>query len=210
MLPDPDLPKRNIVLGASTGGVEALYTVLARFPADCPPVFIVQHMRPTFLESFVAGLDRACQARVRLAEDRATAKPGEIYVAPPGEAHLTLADHGALTMRLSPGPPMQGHRPSVDRLFQSCATLPVCPAAALLTGMGRDGAQGLLEIRQAGGPTICQDEQTSVVFGMPRAAAAMGAATHILPLGSIAAALLRAAGYAPTQTSSLIQRRTQA
>lgn len=180
------------MIGASTGGVEALYTLLSALPSTCPPTFVVQHMRPGFVESFVAGLNRACEAAVVQAEDRRIARSGYIYVAPAGDFHLTLASHAELCMRLVSGDPVQGHRPSVDRLFMSAARLRTPPVAALLTGMGRDGAEGLLSIRRAGGHTVAQDEASSVVYGMPRAARDLAAADQILPIEAIAPALLRA------------------
>lgn len=199
-LPPPIPTSRAIVIGASTGGVEALYTVLAAMPADCPPIFVVQHMRPDFMSGFADGLDRACTAQVILARDREVARAGQIYIAPAGALHLTLTltGQGPISMRLIEGPPVQGHRPSVDRLFHSAAVLARPPAAALLTGMGRDGAEGLLAIRMAGGPTFAQDAATSVVYGMPRVAAELGAANKILPLSRIAFALLTAAGHGQT------------
>ncbi|MDR7124922.1 CheB methylesterase domain-containing protein [Pseudotabrizicola sp. 4114] len=184
---------RVIVIGASTGGVEALHTLLSEFPCDCPPTFVVQHMRPGFVDSFVTGLNRACAAEVVLAEDRQIARPGRIHVAPAGDLHLALSAQTGLILRLIDAPLVQGHRPAVDQLFLSAALLRPAPVAALLTGMGRDGAHGLLQIRRAGGHTIAQDEASSVVYGMPRAARDLGAAAQILPLRLIAAALLRAA-----------------
>lgn len=184
---------RVIVIGASTGGVEALHTVLADFPADCPPTFVVQHMRPGFVESFVAGLNNACHAEVVLAQDRQIARPGRIHVAPAGHLHLCLRAHPVLTVRLTDAPPTQGHRPAVDPLFLSAAKLRPVPVAALLTGMGRDGAEGLLAIKRAGGHTIAQDKATSIVYGMPGAARDLDAAVQILPIQMIAAALLRMA-----------------
>ncbi|MFN4155262.1 MAG: CheB methylesterase domain-containing protein [Paracoccaceae bacterium] len=185
------------MIGASTGGVEALYTLLADFPHDCPPTFVVQHMRPGFVESFVTGLNRACAAEVVQAQDRQTACRGRIHVAPAGDLHLVLTTRPALSLRLTDAPPVQGHRPAIDPLFLSAARLRPAPVAALLTGMGRDGAEGLLHIRRAGGHTIAQDEASSVVYGMPRVARDLGAAVDILPLGAIAAALLRAAANQP-------------
>ena len=185
---------RVIVIGASTGGVDALYSLLANFPRDCPPTFVVQHMRAGFVESFVAGLNRACAAEVVLAQDRHIARPGRIHIAPAGNLHLILCAQHVLTLRLVNAPPLHGHRPAVDRLFFSAARLRPTPVAALLTGMGRDGAEGLLHIRRTGGHTIAQDETSSVVYGMPRAARDLDAADQILPLRSIATALLRAAG----------------
>lgn len=189
---------RIIVIGASTGGVEALYTLLSDFPRDCPPTIVVQHMRPAFVESFVAGLDRACAAEVVLAQDRQIARPGRIHVAPAGDMHLVLGGQPAVTLRLIDAPLAHGHRPAVDPLFLSAARLRPAPVAALLTGMGRDGAEGLLRIRDAGGHTIAQDEASAVVYGMPRAARELDAADQILPLRSIAAALLQAAAQTPT------------
>ncbi|MFN4129340.1 MAG: CheB methylesterase domain-containing protein [Paracoccaceae bacterium] len=188
---------RIIVIGASTGGVEALYALLSDFPRDCPPTIVVQHMRTGYVESFVAGLDRACTADVVLAEDRQIVRPGRIHVAPAGDLHLVLSAHPAVTLRLIDAPPAHGHRPAVDPLFLSAARLRPAPVAALLTGMGRDGAEGLLRIRDAGGHTIAQDEASAVVYGMPRAARDLGAADQILPLHSIAAALLKAAAHTP-------------
>ncbi len=189
------------MIGASTGGVEALYTLLSTLPADCPPVFVVQHMRPAYVDSFIAGLNRVCPADVVAAADREQARTGRITIAPAGDVHLVLAARPVMLTRLVEGEPVHGHRPAVDRLFHSAALLPVVPVAALLTGMGRDGADGLRAIREAGGHTIAQDEQTSVVYGMPRAARDIDAAAQILPLAAIGAALLRASGYKPKHTS---------
>ena len=208
MRPDPSdhhgttLPIRNakvrsIVIGASTGGVEALYTVLSSFPKNCPPTFVVQHMRPGYVESFVAGLNRICAAQVVVAQDRHLPRPGYIHIAPAGTTHMSLTAHPVLTLRLTEAPPVHGHRPAVDPLFFSGARLHPPPVAALLTGMGRDGAEGLLAIRQAGGHTFAQDEASSVVYGMPGAARALNAAGQILPLHAIAAAILRCAAHPP-------------
>jgi chemotaxis response regulator CheB len=186
---------RIIVIGASTGGVEALYQLLSGIPPDCPPIFVVQHIRAGYVESLVAGLNRTCAAEVVQASDRQIARPGRICIAPAGDLHLVLTPNPEPMSRLVEGPPLQGHRPAVDRLFTSAAQLDPPPVAALLTGMGRDGAEGMLRIRQAGGHTIAQDEQTAVVYGMPRAARELNAASQILPLKSIAAAMLRGAGY---------------
>lgn len=193
---------RILLIGASTGGVEALHTLLSAFPRDCPPTIIVQHMRPAFVKSFVTGLDRSCAAEVVLAGDRQIVRPGRIYVAPAGDLHLVLCAHPTVTLRLREGPPAHGHRPAVDQLFLSAAKLQPAPVAVLLTGMGRDGAEGLLRIREAGGHTIAQDEASAVVYGMPRAARDIGAADQILPLYAIAAALLQAAAQPPKHRRS--------
>lgn len=191
--PDPTQFDRVIVLGASTGGVEALHALLSTFPPDCPPTFVVQHMRAGFVESFVAGLNRACAAKVVVAKDRQMVRRGRIHVAPAVDLHMVLLAQPSLEVRLIEAPPLHGHRPAVDRLFTSAARLHPPPVAALLTGMGRDGAEGLLHIRRAGGYTIAQDEESSVVYGMPRSARDLNAAHQILPLRAIAGALLREA-----------------
>lgn len=193
---------RIIVIGASTGGVEALYTLLASFPRSCPPTLVVQHMRPGFVEGFVAGLNRVCPAEVVQAEDRQVLRAGQIYVAPAGNLHLCLVANPVLSIRLTEAPPVHGHRPAVDPLFLSAARLQPAPVAALLTGMGRDGAEGLLQIRRAGGHTIAQDQASCVVYGMPGAACELGAADQSLPLSLIAAALLRMAGQTGPQVSN--------
>ena len=186
---------RIVALGASTGGVEALLTVLSGFPANCPPTVITQHMPPNFTASFAARLDRVCAPTVTEASEGAELRPGHVYIAPGGLRHLEVRRLGdRLSCRLSEGDPVTGHRPSVDVLFRSVASAVGARAVgALLTGMGRDGAQGLLEMRQAGAATIGQDENTCVVFGMPRAAAEIGAVERQLPLNRIAAGVLNAA-----------------
>jgi two-component system chemotaxis response regulator CheB len=181
-----------VVLGASTGGVEALHRLLTAFPEDCPPTLVVQHIRGDFSAAFADRLDRACRARVFEASDGRPLARGEIVVAPGSERHLELR-HAAPVCRLVDAPPVTGHRPSVDALFRSAAPYGARIVAALLTGMGQDGARGLLEIRRAGGHTIAQDRETSTVYGMPRVAAEMGSAADILPLDRIASAMLRAA-----------------
>ena len=189
----PASSDRIIVMGASTGGVEALHRVLASFPSDCPATILVQHMRPGFVESFVSGLNRHCAPEVVLAEDRQIVKRGRIHVAPAGNFHLIVTAHPVATLRLVDTPAAHGHRPAVDPLFFAAARLQPPPVAALLTGMGRDGAEGLLRIRHAGGHTIAQDEASSTIYGMPRVARDLGAALQILPLHAIAAAVLQAA-----------------
>ncbi len=195
---------RPIVIGASTGGVEALHEVLADFPADCPPVLVVQHMRPHFVTSFVEGLDRACRATVILAWDGAPLQRGRIYVAPGDETHLIMTKGAAPCCKLVHGQARSGHRPSVDMLFVSAAAGHVPPAAALLTGMGRDGADGLLAIRRSGGYTVAQSAETCTVYGMPRAAVECGAATEIVHLPGIGQALLRAASRTQTNKTNLV------
>ncbi len=178
-----------LAIGASTGGVEALLTIVSAFPADCPATVITQHMPATFTASFAARLDRASAATVREAVDGAPLEPGCVYLAPGGEAHLEV---GGVTprCRLTRGDTVSGHRPSVDVLFRSVAALRRPMTGVILTGMGRDGAQGLLEMRQNGAHTLGQDEATSVVYGMPRAAFEVGAVERQLPLGRLPSAIL--------------------
>ena len=184
--------KKLVLLGASTGGVEALLAVLSHFPAHCPPPAIVQHMPAGFTTSFAARLDRFCAATVREAREGDVLEAGHIYLAPGGAAHLEITGRSAWRCHLAPEDTMSGHRPSVDRLFHSAARgMGRDCVAALLTGMGRDGAGGLLALRQAGAITLAQDEATSVVYGMPRAAHEIGAAWAQLPLEKIGPELMR-------------------
>jgi two-component system, chemotaxis family, protein-glutamate methylesterase/glutaminase len=178
-----------IAIGASTGGVEALHHVLKRFPADCPPTVIVQHINGQFALAMAKRLDEQCAARVQLAEGDTVLKPGHIYIAPGNERHLTVrkGGDGKVYSRLRPGDLCSGHRPSIDMLFNSVASaLPGQAVGVLLTGMGADGAHGLLAMRNAGCPTIAQDQATCVVYGMPKVAVEIGAARHVLGLPRIA------------------------
>lgn len=178
-----------LAIGASTGGVEALLTILSTFPANCPATVVTQHMPATFTANFAARLDRASAARVSEAIDGAPLERGCIYIAPGGETHLEV---GGLTprCRLVRSDTVSGHRPSVDVLFRSVAALRRPMTGVILTGMGRDGAQGLLEMRQAGASTLGQDEGSCVVYGMPRAAFELGAVERQLPLSRLPAAIL--------------------
>lgn len=180
-----------IALGSSTGGTEALREILVRMPTNCPPIVIAQHMPPMFTRQFAARLDSNCEIRVKEAQDAEIAQPGHAYIAP-GDHHLTVkAIRGGYVLHLNQEEPVNRHRPSVDVLFSHVARQAGPRAAgALLTGMGRDGAAGLLEIRNAGGRTIAQDESTSVVFGMPREAILMGAADEVVCLPEIADRIL--------------------
>jgi two-component system chemotaxis response regulator CheB len=177
-----------IAIGSSTGGVEALQTLLAGFPADCPPTVIVQHVNPRFAPAIAKTLDLSSPATVVLAEPDMPLRPGHAYLAPGDERHLTIGGlPGKYYARLRPGNPVSGHLPSVDMLFGSVAQVAGPRAVgALLTGMGSDGARGLLAMAQAGAHTIAQDEATCTVFGMPRAAISLGAASVIAPIGEIA------------------------
>lgn len=181
-----------IAIGASTGGVEALIALLTEFPAQCPPTVIVQHMPATVTPSFAARLDRLCQPRVVEARPGAPMQVGTVYLAPGGGRHMEIAGSGERRhCRLIEEDKVNGHRPSVDRLFRSVARIAGRDAVgAILTGMGNDGAQGLYEMRAAGSVTIGQDEATSVVYGMPAVAQQIGAVAEQLPLRRIAARLL--------------------
>lgn len=187
------VPARKIIgIGASTGGVEALITVLKTFPANCPPTVITQHMPAAFTRSFAERLDRLCAPRVKEAEDGDRLEVGRVYIAPGGDRHLEVVNPVAPACRLASGETVSGHRPSVDVLFTSLAELAGSKAVGvILTGMGQDGAAGLLCMRQAGAATIGQNEKTSVVYGMPRVAYEKGAVGIQLPLGSIGEEILK-------------------
>ena len=186
-------PGINIVaIGASTGGVEALITLLSNYPENCPPTLITQHMPEAFTSSFAARLDRLCKPDVAEATDGAPILPGKVYVAPGGERHLEVVGGTSLRCRLREGETVNGHRPSVDVLFKSVAAR--CGKRAvgvILTGMGRDGAAGLLEMRKGGATTIGQNEASCVVYGMPRSAFEMGAVENQLPLRKIGGEVLK-------------------
>ncbi|WP_294235878.1 chemotaxis response regulator protein-glutamate methylesterase [uncultured Sphingomonas sp.] len=186
------LPKSLIAIGASTGGVEALIQVLSGFPANCPPTVIVQHMPATFTTSFAARLDRLSQPSVAEARHGQPLLPGHVYLAPGGTHHLEVSGfEGQYRARLIPDDPTSGHRPSVDRLFQSVAKVAGRNAVgAILTGMGRDGAEGLLAMRAQGSFTVGQDKESCVVYGMPGVAQEIGAVTRQLTLTRIGAALI--------------------
>ena len=182
-----------IAIGASTGGTEALLEVLARLPADAPPVVVVQHMPEAFTKPFAQRLDRLCTIRVREAEDGAALARGQALIAPGGSRHtVVVRSEPYPIVRLVDAPPVNHHRPSVDVLFASCAAvLKDRCVGAILTGMGADGADGMVKMRQAGCRTIAQDEATCVVFGMPKEAIARGGAELVLPLGAVAGAMVR-------------------
>ena len=185
-----------IALGASTGGVEALRDVLVELPATMPPIVIVQHMPAAFTPVFSGWLDQRYAVTVREARHGETLVAGTAYVAP-GSAHLRVRRQGASFVALldPDSAEVSGHRPSVDELFRSVAREAGGRAwAALLTGMGKDGAAGLLALREAGAHTIAQDEATSLIYGMPRAAVELGAAVQTLGLHQIGPALARASG----------------
>ncbi|MBW4330428.1 chemotaxis response regulator protein-glutamate methylesterase [Stakelama sp. CBK3Z-3] len=181
-----------IAIGASTGGVEALFHVLSSFPENCPPTLVVQHMPAAFTGSFADRLNRSCPPNIVEARDGQPIVPGTVYIAPGGTHHMTL--HGGLGghVRLIESDPVGGHRPSVDTLFRSVASSGAPSVGALLTGMGADGAQGLLEMRQAGAPTFGQTRESCVVWGMPRAALELGAVQSEISLSGMAGSILSA------------------
>ncbi|MGM5007809.1 protein-glutamate O-methylesterase CheB [Rhizobium sp. 969_B3_N1_2] len=184
--------RKIVAIGSSTGGVEALIAVLQKFPANCPPTVITQHMPPTFTKSFAERLNRLCAPVVQEATDGARLEIGKIYLAPGGERHLQVSNASAPCCRLVDRAPVNGHRPSADVLFDSVAELAGRNAVGvILTGMGRDGAAGLLKMRHAGARTLGQNEKTCVVYGMPRVAHELGAVEQQLPLSAIGEEILK-------------------
>jgi two-component system chemotaxis response regulator CheB len=184
---------RVVAVGASTGGPEALHALLGAMPADCPPILVAQHMPAAFTPAFAARLHAESAIDVREAADGDEVRPGLALLAP-GDAHMRLRREGRrLVVRLARSGRINGVQPSVDELFHSVAgAVGEDGVGVLLTGMGADGAEGLLAMRSRGARTIAQDEASSVVWGMPGAAVALGAAADVLPLERIAAAVLRA------------------
>jgi two-component system chemotaxis response regulator CheB len=187
-----------IALGASTGGTEALRAILERLPGDAPGIVVVQHMPEAFTAAFARRLDQCCRMLVKEAATGDEVVAGRVLVAA-GNRHLVVQRQGKrYFVEVSDGPLVSRHRPSVDVLFRSVAAAAGPNAVgALLTGMGDDGADGLLEMKRAGARTIAQDEATSVVFGMPKEAIARRAVDQVAPLGRIPHLLLSGAG-APT------------
>ncbi|MBF0212482.1 MAG: chemotaxis response regulator protein-glutamate methylesterase [Magnetococcales bacterium] len=184
--------EKVICIGASTGGTEALRVVLEALPADAPGVVVVQHMPESFTTSFAKRLDGLCQVSVKEAEDGDMVLTGRVLIAP-GNLHMLLHRSGSrYRVEVREGPLVSRHRPSVDVLFRSAARAAGPNAiGVILTGMGDDGAQGLLEMRQAGAQTLAEDESTCVVFGMPKEAIRRGAAQAVHPLEKIAGEVLK-------------------
>lgn len=183
--------EKLILIGASTGGTEAIRHVLERLPVNCPAVLITQHMPGGFTRSFAERLDKRCRIRVKEAEEGERILPGYAYIAP-GDIHMKLARSGAnYIVELDHGPPVNRHRPSVDVMFDSgLAQGGRNTIGVLLTGMGKDGAAGLVALHRVGVPTLAQDEASCVVFGMPREAIALGGVSEVLPLNEIAPRML--------------------
>jgi two-component system chemotaxis response regulator CheB len=194
--------EKLILVGSSTGGTEALREMLLDFPPDCPGTLITQHMPAGFTKSFADRLDSLCRISVKEAEHGERVLPGHAYIAP-GDRHLAVERSGAnYVTRLSDEPPVNRHRPSVEVLFRSGARFVGANAVGvMLTGMGKDGAQAMLELRQSGAWNIAQDEASCVVFGMPKEAIAAGAVDEILPVQDIASRLLQRLGSAVLRTN---------
>jgi two-component system chemotaxis response regulator CheB len=184
--------ERVVTVGASTGGTEALRIFLEELPLDCPGVVIVQHMPEHFTRAFADRLNTLCRIEVKEAADGDSVLRGRALIGP-GNRHILLKRSGArYYVEVRDGPLVCRHRPSVDVLFRSAARYAGANAVGvIMTGMGDDGARGMLEMKEAGAATIAQDEATSIVFGMPNEAVKRGAVDKVLPLGAIASAVLR-------------------
>lgn len=192
-----------VCIGASTGGTEALRDVLQALPTSCPPIVIVQHMPEKFTAAFARRLDSICAVSIKEAEEGDAVLPGRVLIAP-GNFHMLLQRASSrFTIAIKDGPPVCRHRPSVDVLFRSAAQAAGSSAVGvILTGMGDDGARGLLELRNAGAATIAQDEESCVVFGMPKEAIQRGAAQKVLPLGRIASEIMQIGQVQPAERAS--------
>ena len=184
--------EKLIAIGASTGGTEAIKEVLQTFPANAPATVITQHMPAGFTSTYARRLDSVCQMQVKEAKGGERLLPGQVYLAP-GDKHMEIERSGAdYRIRLSDGPRVSGHKPSVDVLFNSlCKSAGSNAIGVLLTGMGSDGANGLLELFNAGCETFCQDEASCIVFGMPKVAIEKGAAKRVLSLDDMGQAIMQ-------------------
>ena len=177
---------RLIAVGASTGGTEAIREFLVGMPDDCPGIVIVQHMPENFTKMFAERLNGLCRINVKEAEHNDPILPGHAYIAPGGKHLWVKRDDGQLLCKLSTEAPMNLHRPSVDFLFRSCAKFIGADAVGvIMTGMGRDGADGMVSMKEKGSWNIAQDEATSVIFGMPREAIEANAVHEVAPLGKL-------------------------
>lgn len=185
--------EKIVAIGASTGGVEALKTVLMDLPAQCPPIVVTQHMPPRFTAAFAERLNRECPMKVSEAKHNDPIEPGHVYIAP-GSHHLEVVRvSNQYRCTLSESAPVSGHRPSVDVLFRSVAdTAGRGAVGAILTGMGKDGAEGLLAMRKAGAYTLGQDESSALIYGMPRVAFERGAVMKQVSLSHMADAIMEA------------------
>jgi two-component system chemotaxis response regulator CheB len=195
--------EKLIIIGASTGGTEAIKEFLVQMPSDCPGILVTQHMPEGFTRSFARRLDGLCKISVNEAAGGERILPGHAYIAP-GHSHLLLARSGAnYVTQLDQGAPVNRHRPSVDVLFRSAAAFAGKNAVGvILTGMGKDGAQGMLEMKNAGAYNFAQDEASCVVFGMPREAIAVGATNEVGPLQELPGKVL---AYLATNSSRALR-----
>ncbi len=187
--------EKVVALGASTGGVEAISYILAELPADCPAIAIAQHMPKNFTSSFANRLNDQVLPNVAEAKHKARLLPGHVYIAP-GDVHLTIAKSGAdYICILEDGPLVSGHKPSVDHLFYSVAkSVGANAVGVILTGMGKDGADGLLQMKKAGAKTLGQDEASSTIYGMPGVAMEIGAVDKQVSLANMSASILKTCG----------------
>lgn len=181
-----------IAVGASTGGVEALFSLIGAMPPEAPPILVVQHMPAAFTAGFAARLDSTATMRVVEASDGEPVARGTVYIAPGGARHMTLIDGHPPRIRLIASDPVGGHRPAVDMLFESVAVRRGAAIGVILTGMGQDGASGLLAMRRAGARTFGQNAESCVVYGMPRAAFEIGAVERQVNLSGMPEAILAA------------------
>ena len=181
---------KSVLIGSSTGGVDALTTVLSQYPEDGPPTVIAQHMPPAFLESFTSRLNGLVAPTVRLAKDGDTLRQGDVLVAPGGHTHIALTGDSNPRVTLVPNDGTEPYVPSINVLFASARRHAKRTVAVMLTGMGRDGADPMLALKTAGAYTIAQDGASAVVDGMPKAAREIGAASEVTPLNRIAASVL--------------------
>jgi two-component system, chemotaxis family, protein-glutamate methylesterase/glutaminase len=202
----PKLPvatDKILLLGASTGGIDALTTILSAFPANCPPTAIVQHTGRAFSETLVRLLNNRCAAEVVMAQTGVAMQAGRICLAGGIDGHLRFEIGAKITCAVHLGPEISGHRPSIDAMFLSALPFAKRAIAVLLTGMGRDGALGLQSLRAAGAQTIGQDQASSVVYGMPRVAYEIGAVETQLGLERIGPELMQRCSPAPPRLRSM-------
>lgn len=189
--PRHDWNGKVVVIGSSTGGVDALLQVLSSMPDDGPPIVIAQHMPVTFLESFAARLQRNCRPSVSLSEDGARLRQGEVYLAAGGDTHAVLSQPDPYRLSHAVHDGSEAYVPSVNLLFSSAIRHARRIVAVMLTGMGSDGSAPMLQLRKAGAHTIVQDAASAVIDGMPRSARDIGAAVEVVPLARIGARILR-------------------
>ncbi|MBE9515735.1 MAG: chemotaxis response regulator protein-glutamate methylesterase [Proteobacteria bacterium] len=187
------VPTGLVVIGASTGGPQAIQEVLCNLPLDCPPIAIVQHMPPRFTQMYADRVDKVCNISVSEAQDQDKLTPGSALIAPGGMQMRLSRTASVIRAEVTEDPPVNQHRPSVDVLLDSVIPItrhmPVM--SIILTGMGKDGSQGMLKLRQSGAHTVAQDKATSIIFGMPDQAIKLGAATKVLPLHKIAGEIVQ-------------------